>query len=87
MASGKKSKTSVADIVFLFITKRGVTLFGTIPVLIGGLGMVGWIPGTQFLDSIRSDFIPMAPSTAVSFQLASTNHIWRTEDFCISPLC
>ena len=69
MASGKNNKTNCTGMVSLFITKKGAALFGAVTAIIGGLGMVGWIPGMQFLGRIRLDFIPMAPSTAVSFIL------------------
>ncbi len=36
-------------------------------MLVAGLGLVGWISGHLILASIRPQYIPMAPSTAVCF--------------------
>lgn len=38
---------------------------GAIAVAI--LGLLGYLPGMGLLGSIREDYIPMAPSTAISF--------------------
>lgn len=40
---------------------------GTIIIALGGL--LSYLPGLRILGSIRADYIPMAPSTAVSFIL------------------
>jgi PAS domain S-box-containing protein len=37
--------------------------------LLGGLALLGWISGVHFLASLRPQYIPMAPSTAVAFLL------------------
>src|ERR1035437_7745220 len=34
-------------------------------------GLLGYVPGLRVLGCIRSDFIPMAPSTAVCFLILS----------------
>ena len=69
MAYRKNRKKKIASIVSQLIDKQGASLFGAFTVIIGCLGIAGWIPGMQFLGRIRSDFIPMAPSTALSFIL------------------
>ena len=38
---------------------------GTIAVAI--MGLLGYLPGLELLGSIRENYIPMAPSTAISF--------------------
>jgi len=41
-------------------------------ILIAIMGLLGYIPGLRVLGSIRSDYIPMAPSTAASFLVLGT---------------
>lgn len=38
-----------------------------IVIVIALLGLLGYVPGMELLGSIEADYIPMAPSTAVSF--------------------
>src|ERR1039458_9829855 len=38
-------------------------------ILLGGLGLLGWISGLRILGSISSQFIPIEPDTAVFFIL------------------
>lgn len=40
---------------------------GLLAIMIGVLGLLAYIPGGRLLGSIRSDYIPMAPSTAGCF--------------------
>ena len=42
-----------------------ISAFGVL--LVAGVGLLGYIPGFGLLGSIRGDYIPMAPSTALSF--------------------
>lgn len=47
---------------------RGLSICGNIgAITIAVLGLLGYIPGFGLLGSIREDYYPMAPSTAVSF--------------------
>ena len=47
---------------------RGLLIFGNIgAVTIAALGLLSYMPGLGLLGSIREDYIPMAPSTAISF--------------------
>jgi len=47
-----------------------VVIFGAIgTILIAILGLLGYIPGLELLGSVREGYIPMAPSTAISFIL------------------
>ena len=47
---------------------RGLSIFGNIgAVTIAALGLLSYMPGLGLLGSIREDYIPMAPSTAISF--------------------
>jgi len=39
------------------------------------MGLLGYLPGMRLLGSIREDFIPMAPSTAVCFLILGANLI------------
>ena len=39
--------------------------------LVAVLGLLGWVTGWQLLTSVRSDLIPMAPSTSLAFLLFS----------------
>jgi PAS domain S-box-containing protein len=41
-------------------------------MIVASLGLLGYLPGLHSLGSVRDDFIPMAPSTAISFILLST---------------
>ncbi|MEK7841173.1 MAG: hypothetical protein AAB197_00740, partial [Deltaproteobacteria bacterium] len=34
---------------------------------IGAVAIAGWLTGSRTLTSIRADYIPMAPNTAISF--------------------
>jgi len=45
----------------------GLSVVGAMIVAV--FGLVGYIPGYRLLGSIRAEFIPMAPSTAISFIL------------------
>lgn len=40
-------------------------------LLIASMGLIGYVPGLRLLGSVRADYIPMAPSTAISFILLS----------------
>lgn len=40
-------------------------------IIIAMMGLLGYLPGMSALGSIREDYIPMAPSTAVSFIILS----------------
>ncbi len=52
------------------VVLAGVILVcGTITALIGGLVLVGWGWGWDVLTSVRTDYIPMAPNTALLFIL------------------
>lgn len=42
-------------------------LCGTIAAVLGALAIVGWLMGWDVLTGIRTDYIPMAPNTALSF--------------------
>jgi PAS domain S-box-containing protein len=42
---------------------------GSIATLLGLLGLLGWVTGVRVLSSVRLDYIPMAPDTAVDFIL------------------
>ncbi|MHB8205191.1 MAG: PAS domain-containing protein, partial [Desulfomonilaceae bacterium] len=65
-----------------------VLVCGTITAIIGGLVLVGWVLGWGVLTSVRTDYIPMAPNTAILFTLLGialvvgevwpANHIIRT---------
>jgi len=47
---------------------RRVSVFGAIGAIVVALmGLLGYVPGLGLLGSVREGFIPMAPSTAVSF--------------------
>ncbi|MHB1346313.1 MAG: bifunctional diguanylate cyclase/phosphohydrolase [Candidatus Humimicrobiaceae bacterium] len=53
-------------------TSKKIALFSTAAVIfIAVLGLLSYIPGLRIISSIRSDYIPMAPSTAISFLLLS----------------
>ncbi|MCX5873838.1 MAG: hypothetical protein NTY51_11495, partial [Deltaproteobacteria bacterium] len=47
-----------------------ILVCGTITALIGGLVLVGWGWGWGMLTSVRTDYIPMAPNTALLFILS-----------------
>ncbi len=46
-----------------------IGVIGTI--IIAMMGLLGYLPGMSTLGNIREDYIPMAPSTAVSFIIIS----------------
>ena len=49
--------------------KRIAAWGGGFALVVGCLGVAGWISGVQSLTSIRPDYIPMAPDTAIMFVL------------------
>ncbi len=49
--------------------RRIVAWGGGFALFAGCLGITGWISGKQLLTSIRPDYIPMAPDTAIMFVL------------------
>lgn len=53
------------------ILKKTAILGATISSITAVLGLIGYIPGFGVLGSIQEDFIPMAPSTAISFLILS----------------
>ena len=54
------------------MTYRHVATAGTfVPLTVGLLGLTAWTTGFLRLASVRTDFIPMAPSTAVACVLVS----------------
>ena len=61
--------------------KRTIIISSICSILIGILGLAGYIPGLRFLGNIRSDYIPMAPSTAISFLILSIILIMHTLGF------
>lgn len=67
--------------IFGGLIKKSVFAGSLIVIIIAILGLFGYIPGLGFLGSIRSDYIPMAPSTAISFLLLSIILIMHTLDF------
>ena len=54
-----QSKSSVMRKLFVVASSAAIFL--------AVLGLIGWISGYQLLASIRPQYIPMAPSTAVCF--------------------
>jgi hypothetical protein len=62
--------------------------FRTIPLIcalltiaLGLLTFIGWISGLPLLASVRTKYIPMAPSTALCFSLIGIGliaHIWKS---------
>jgi signal transduction histidine kinase len=55
------------------MTHRGVAVVGALgPLVLALLGLAAWFTGFLRLASLRSDYIPMAPSTAIGFALLST---------------
>jgi len=49
------------------LLRRSAILGATISSITAVLGLIGYIPGFGVLGSIQEEFIPMAPSTAISF--------------------
>ncbi len=45
-------------------------------ILIALLGLLGYVPGLAFLGNIREGYIPMAPSTAISFIVLGSALLW-----------
>ena len=64
---------------------RRVSLLGALlAALLGALTLVGWLTGLEALASIRRNYIPMAPSTALAFTILGSvmlvpggSSIWR----------
>lgn len=59
-------------------------VFGILTVAI--MGLLGYLPGLQLLGSIRGDYIPMAPSTAVCFIVLGIVLITSSSSFKIKPV-
>ena len=55
--------------IFQRIYDRAPIVAGGLTAVLGLLSLVGWIVGAPLLASFSSDFIPMAPSTALLFGL------------------
>jgi signal transduction histidine kinase len=54
------------------MTYRGIVIAGALgPLVLALLALAAWITGFLRLASVRSDYIPMAPSTAIGFVLLS----------------
>jgi serine phosphatase RsbU (regulator of sigma subunit) len=58
--------------------------------LLGALTLIGWVTGIEALASIRRNYIPMAPSTALAFAMLgsvmlvpSGSAVWRTISSCL----
>jgi len=69
--SGNEAETTLSDqdSKLRFILRK-ISFFGAIgAIFLSLMGLLGYIPGLGFLGSIGEDFIPMAPSTAISFIL------------------
>lgn len=77
MDANKKDNTSVSG----QLIKKSVFISSSIVIIIAIFGLFGYIPGLRLLGSIRADYIPMAPSTAISFLLLSIILIMQTLDF------
>lgn len=45
-------------------------------LLFGGMGVLGWISGFGILSKLRSDYIPMAPSSALVFSFLGLGLCW-----------
>ncbi|MGO9737592.1 MAG: PAS domain S-box protein, partial [Desulfomonilaceae bacterium] len=62
-----------------------ILLCGTITALIGGLVLVGWAQDWRVLSSVRTDYIPMAPDTAMLFILSGISlvggEVWPVNHF------
>ena len=54
------------------ILRRTAVIGAIVAVTTAVLGLIVYIPGFGALGSVQEDFIPMAPSTAISFILLST---------------
>jgi hypothetical protein len=50
---------------------RTTLLCATIIIILASLTLIGWASGLSLLASIRSNYIPMAPSTALCFLCTS----------------
>ncbi|MHB1443324.1 MAG: bifunctional diguanylate cyclase/phosphohydrolase [Candidatus Humimicrobiaceae bacterium] len=61
--------------------KKTAVSSGAAVIFIAILGLIAYIPGLRLFGSIRSYYIPMAPSTAISFLLLSTILILYTLGF------
>lgn len=48
-------------------TKKWSVIFYLIVIVIALLGLLAYLPGLEFLGSVKEDYIPMAPSTSASF--------------------
>jgi len=77
MYTNKKDNTSTSD----RLIKKSVLAGGSIVIIIAILGLFGYIPGLRLLGSMRADYIPMAPSTAISFLLLSIILIMHNLEF------
>jgi PAS domain S-box-containing protein len=54
------------------VTRKIVSLLAAASCVISALALVGWVTGRLYLASFGERYIPMAPSTAVSFLLLNT---------------
>ena len=58
---------------------RRVSLFGAAgAILIALLGLLGYVPGLGLLGSVHEGYVPMAPSTAISFIVLGGVLLWMT---------
>ena len=53
------------------LLRRIAPLLATVPLAISTIGLVAWITGMLRLASVRTEYIPMAPSTAIALLLLS----------------
>ena len=76
----KKNKDNQVVVPGRFIKK--VTILGcTGAIFIATLGLFGYVPGLRILGSARPDYIPMAPSTGISFLLFGIILVLYVQDF------
>jgi two-component system NtrC family sensor kinase len=52
--------------------RRGIIVSSGAIILLGALALTGWISGVRVLTSVRPDYIPMAPDTALFFVALGT---------------
>lgn len=54
--------------------------------ILGGLTLIGWISGQETLASLRQNYIPMAPSTALGFAILGAVLAHRDHRFMRRPV-
>ena len=68
------------------IYRRVSLICALLTTALGTLTLIGWVTGIEALASMRRNYIPMAPSTALAFAILGTVMVFRDRGFVRRPV-